>query len=413
MKYLFFSFILLLVISFGLALAIPQKISFQGVLKDSAGNLVTASKDITFRIYDVASGGTSLWGETQTVSVEAGLYTVELGSVTTIPLTLFNGDTRYLAIEVDGAQLSPRIIILSVPYAYRANYADTAGSTGPSGDAVLFCPTTAQTTTSAFAINIKSSAAGTPPVIPGGSPSYAPVISVESTGAYGIAVVGAGGDTGIGGAFSGYNGVYALTTTATGHAVHGQATASDGYGVYGRTTSTTGTNYAVYGRTESSTGFGVYGRAASATGTNYGVYGETNSLDGVGVFGRVNAASGGTGIRGRGGYYGGYFEATETTGRGIETRATASSGSNTALYARTESPDGYAGYFSGGKGVLVNGTLEVTSDFVLASTLAPPPPPPSTDFAQGTIRWDQHYIYVYTGPGPGWGWRRATLEAIP
>jgi len=48
---------LLILLSYNIASAIPQKISFQGVLKDASGGLVTGNKNITFSIYDAAIGG--------------------------------------------------------------------------------------------------------------------------------------------------------------------------------------------------------------------------------------------------------------------------------------------------------------------------------------------------------------------
>jgi len=143
---------------------VPQTISFQGMLKDSAGSLVTGTREITFRICSALQGGTVLWNEMQTVSVEAGLYSVQLASVTSFPADLFNGDARYLGIVIGGTELAPRVMILTVPYAFKAassdtaahaTYADSAGSSGTAG-AVLLGPTTIQSTSAANAIWVKS-----------------------------------------------------------------------------------------------------------------------------------------------------------------------------------------------------------------------------------------------------------------
>lgn len=52
---------------------IPQTISYQGVLTDAAGKIVTdGNYSITFKFYDVATGGSALWSEAQSVSVSKG-----------------------------------------------------------------------------------------------------------------------------------------------------------------------------------------------------------------------------------------------------------------------------------------------------------------------------------------------------
>ncbi|TAH42193.1 MAG: hypothetical protein EYC71_11160, partial [Gammaproteobacteria bacterium] len=43
----------------------PSTLGFQGNLADLNGDPISASLAITFRLYDVQSGGTELWSETQ------------------------------------------------------------------------------------------------------------------------------------------------------------------------------------------------------------------------------------------------------------------------------------------------------------------------------------------------------------
>ena len=60
---------------------IPQTINYQGSLSDSGGLPVNTPTDMTFKLYDAASGGTELWTETQTgVSVVNGVFNVTLGA---------------------------------------------------------------------------------------------------------------------------------------------------------------------------------------------------------------------------------------------------------------------------------------------------------------------------------------------
>ncbi len=99
-----------------LGAAVPLSLSYQGVLTDASGVAVSdGSYSIAFRLYDVVSGGTELWTETQMVQVHKGTFSVILGAVQ--PLTsLF--DTQYwLGISVEGgAELSPRVQLTAAAY---------------------------------------------------------------------------------------------------------------------------------------------------------------------------------------------------------------------------------------------------------------------------------------------------------
>ncbi|RMD64090.1 hypothetical protein D6833_04845 [Candidatus Parcubacteria bacterium] len=109
-----------------LSAQIPQLINYQGVLQDSSTGLpVDEDKSITFAIYATATGGTALWSETQTVSIDQGYFSVLLGSVTPIPPTVFSGGDRYLGVKVGtDAEMTPRKRIVSVGYALMAADAD-------------------------------------------------------------------------------------------------------------------------------------------------------------------------------------------------------------------------------------------------------------------------------------------------
>ena len=65
--------------------------SYQGLLTDAAGVPVTdGSYMVVFTLYDAATGGTSEWTETQSVTTMDGLYNVMLGSVTTLSDVAFD-----------------------------------------------------------------------------------------------------------------------------------------------------------------------------------------------------------------------------------------------------------------------------------------------------------------------------------
>ncbi len=105
-------------------------LSHQGRLLDSGGNPVNnPGVGMAFRIYSVASGGSALWTEFQTVNVVNGFYDVILGSVTPIPVS-FNAPPYWLGVEVGAdPEMTPRQEITSAGHAV---FADNAGSAGNS-----------------------------------------------------------------------------------------------------------------------------------------------------------------------------------------------------------------------------------------------------------------------------------------
>ena len=100
---------------------IPQTISYQGVLTDASGALVTdGNYYTTFKFYDAAGGGSPIWTESQSVTVTKGIFNVVLGSVN--PLALSFDAPYWLGITVgSGAELTPRVRLTSAPYSLNAN----------------------------------------------------------------------------------------------------------------------------------------------------------------------------------------------------------------------------------------------------------------------------------------------------
>ncbi len=123
------------VLSSAVALAqgnVPDRITFNGRLTDTAGQPVTGTHALVFNLFDVASGGTALWSETyaSTSFTADGLAFVELGTNTPLTSTILDGRKMYLEISVDGTAMSPRVGVVSVPYAIRATTAAEAGRLG-------------------------------------------------------------------------------------------------------------------------------------------------------------------------------------------------------------------------------------------------------------------------------------------
>ncbi|MEM6289462.1 MAG: hypothetical protein AAF845_20150, partial [Bacteroidota bacterium] len=96
-----------------------REIPFQGVLEDG-GAPVTAATNVTFRLFEAASGGSDVWTETQTVTPDAdGAFAVRLGVTEPLPNDL--GRPLWLEVAVPsggGTQvLGPRTAFSAAPYA--------------------------------------------------------------------------------------------------------------------------------------------------------------------------------------------------------------------------------------------------------------------------------------------------------
>ncbi len=96
---------------------IPQTMSYQGILQNSDGNLVTdGDYSITFSLYSSSTSNLELWTETQISGVENGILNATLGSV--IPLNIMFDQPYWLGISIEGGtELRPRTPLNSSPYA--------------------------------------------------------------------------------------------------------------------------------------------------------------------------------------------------------------------------------------------------------------------------------------------------------
>ncbi|HTY13198.1 MAG TPA: hypothetical protein VMD02_03305 [Candidatus Omnitrophota bacterium] len=343
--------------------SVPGLINYQGFLKDSAGHAVSnPTLPMTFSIYAGATGGTALWTEMQTVSVESGTFSVQLGSVSPIAISVFDGTTRYLGIKAGtDSEMTPRVALVSVPYAYRSTVADSVGGVPGSGF-VNLSPAAPQVVGNVPGISIEStSTLAKASVITG-------KISSTTPGSYSSAVRGINNGT------SGYGiGVWG-SQNGNGWGVFGSAAGNSGTGVYGESDGSAG-GWGVYGVSGyNGNAIGVEGDSASTAG--YGGY-FSNDSTGTGLYG----VSAGTGVRGEtwnsGQYggsfevhgidpsnnayavyglasntgtgamtYGGYFESKAGTGQGLYAK-----GNTVGVYGSTGSSNGYAAVFTGGQGV--------------------------------------------------------------
>lgn len=115
--------------------AISRQMSYQGRLMVN-GSPCQGSINVTFRLWDLASGGTKRWEETQSVTCDKGLFSVMLGKVTPLPYAQQFQSQLWLGIQPAGAtsELTPRQLLGTVPYAMNLHGGATIVDANPPGD---------------------------------------------------------------------------------------------------------------------------------------------------------------------------------------------------------------------------------------------------------------------------------------
>jgi hypothetical protein len=111
---------------------VPNLIRYSGTLKDAQGAVPPGTPlGVTFAIYKQQDGGVPVWQEIQNVTPDAsGQYSVVLGSTTAtgLPDDLFlQQEQRWLGVQLQGEDEQARVLLVSVPYAFKAHEAETLG----------------------------------------------------------------------------------------------------------------------------------------------------------------------------------------------------------------------------------------------------------------------------------------------
>ncbi|MBN2542612.1 hypothetical protein JXI42_07065 [bacterium] len=122
-----FSFALIIAHCSMLIASVPRIISYQGYLTDiDEDPVLDGVYSIVFSIFDAETGGSALWSETRDVEVGNGLYSVNLGAVSSLDLSF--DEPYWLEVEFEGTVLSPRYAMGSSPYALNSGWAESAGT---------------------------------------------------------------------------------------------------------------------------------------------------------------------------------------------------------------------------------------------------------------------------------------------
>ncbi len=199
----------------------PQLISYQGMLKDAAGDPVNGLFGFIVAIYDDSIStdpSRMLWQETHLgVNIVDGLFTLVLGQgqpPTPISESIFAGPNLWFGVRVQGGdELAPRTRLISVPYSQRVKTVDAAlggaisgnvdigGDLNAAGKAKIG-PNVTNTGLNAFAVGENVSADGDNSNVAGGinnvaSGGFATIGGGRSNTASGQGAVVAGGYAGI------------------------------------------------------------------------------------------------------------------------------------------------------------------------------------------------------------------------
>ncbi|MGH9867337.1 MAG: hypothetical protein ACREAA_04110 [Candidatus Polarisedimenticolia bacterium] len=253
----------------------PNRINYQGVLRDQNGNPLTGTYDMLFRFMDAETAGNEIMVDPHTastsnaVTVSGGLFSVVLGSGTLIDgsgpgtytslFTLFRDYANiWLEVQVGAEPLSPRTKFHSVPFALNATLLDGKWP----GE--FIDTTTLQSKTAGLLV----------------SEGFWQIPALEGVSTVATGVRGSGPEAGVEGESTGGPGGTFHSDTGTG------VRASTGSGFFGGvfTNSTGGTSVSLAG----DIGTGVY---ASTSSGNGGVFTNSSARTSAYLATQSNAAS--------------------------------------------------------------------------------------------------------------------------
>lgn len=100
---------------------------FQARVLTAAGLPLTGNHDVTIELFAGSTGGTGVFREThRSVPFANGLVGIRVGSVSSIPESVFEGSDVWLELKIDNdPPMAPRFNLSPVPYAIHAVNSDT------------------------------------------------------------------------------------------------------------------------------------------------------------------------------------------------------------------------------------------------------------------------------------------------
>jgi hypothetical protein len=322
----------------------PAAIKYQAVARDATGAIL-ANRNVGFRFSILAGGatGTAVFRETHSAQTnEFGLVILEIGNGTNILGNISSIDwgagAHYLKIELDpnggsSYSLMGTSQLLSVPYALRARIAETGDNWG--GQFVITDATLAGNGTSVTPLKIADNGINSVKIQDG---------SIVTADLANSAVTGA--KIAQGGATSGQALKWNGTAWAAGNDLTGITApgGSGGHVQFNQSGNLGGDAAFFWDNTGKKLGIGTAAPAypvhVLGTGSR-SVYSETTNLGGIAVYGLASHISGENfGVIGVSG---------SSHGHGVVGQVTAAAGLNYGIKGLVASPDGFSGYFSGGK----------------------------------------------------------------
>jgi hypothetical protein len=112
----------------------PTILHYEGYLADGAGHPIPdRTRSMTFRIYDVETGGVPLWSETQDLPTKEGSFDAVLGIVS--PLTVILSGPCWLGIQLEQEpERTPRVRLANTEYQFNADMVDGCHAFGTGYD---------------------------------------------------------------------------------------------------------------------------------------------------------------------------------------------------------------------------------------------------------------------------------------
>src|SRR6185437_9667256 len=344
--------------------SVPRLVRFVGQLPVHSrvgAPAAPATRMVTFSLYAQQEGGEPIWSETQIVNIDAtGQYSVMLGAsaLAGVPVEAFtSGAARWLEVTVEGEPPQPRLLLVSVPFALKAEDAAKLDGKGAAEYVTKSDMQAAVQQSVSQAMQAASANNGGAKPQPGGIDDskgsnnsvgrVQPTVAQQGlTGAGAASFSDTGGNEVVFVNQSGTGmGVNAATTGTV--AVNGTSTSSTGMGIHGTALAATGTAVGVRGDSAADSGQGVVGFASSQTGSGSGVVGQSSGATGTGVQGQATGAS----------------------GVGVHGTASSPTGTAVGVMGETLSPDGTAGLFNVSKSgaTILKGELNGAQKFAVDS----------------------------------------------